>query len=202
MNRTIQKYVNLEFFSVIYDLLEAYLAILFGSMARSIALVAFGFDSVMESLAGMVLFSWLSLKKELTSEAAVRRKRLIMRTVAWAFLVLGAVLFYETVKRLAVGEPARPSLPGMILALVSLIITPLLTVTRNRSHSREENQGNKFLMRLNKLQEAESYLIVSFVLLVGLSINYFSGWWRADGVAALIIVAFIFKKGIETALKK
>ena len=202
MNRTIQKYLNLEFFSVIYDLLEAYLAILFGSMAHSIALIAFGFDSIMESLAGLVLISWLSLKKELTSEAAYRRKRLIMRTVAWAFLILGAILLYVTVKRLVVGEPARPSLLGMILAGVSLIITPLLTVTRNRSHSRDDSQGNKFQKSFNKLQGAGSYLIVSFVLLAGLSINYFSGWWQADAIAAFTIVIFIFKKGIETALKK
>lgn len=202
MNRTIQKYLNLEFFSVIYDLLEAYLAILFGSISHSIALVAFGFDSFIESSAGVVLLSWLSLKKELTSEAAFRRKQLILRTVAWSFLILGAALLYEIVKRLTVGEQARPSLLGMILAMVSLIITPLLTVTRNRSHSGEENPGTKFRKRFNKLQEAKSYIFVSLVLLVGLSINYFSGWWQADAIAALIIVVFIFKKGIEVALKK
>lgn len=202
MNRNIQKYLNLEFFSIVYDLLEAYLAILFGSLAQSIALIVFGFDSIMESLAGVVLVSWLSLKKEMTNEAAARRKRLILRTVAVAFLVLGAALLYEIVKRLAIGAPAKPSLLGIILALISLIITPLLTVTRNRPHSSQENQGNKFQMRFNKLQEAYSYLVVSLVLLAGLSINYFLGWWRADAITALIIVVFIFKKGIETAVRK
>ncbi len=45
-----KKALNLEYFTVGYNVLEAFFSIFFGASARSIALVGFGLDSIVESL--------------------------------------------------------------------------------------------------------------------------------------------------------
>jgi len=46
---------TLEYFTVGYNLIEAFASLLFGLMAESIALVGFGLDSIVESLSGVIL---------------------------------------------------------------------------------------------------------------------------------------------------
>ncbi len=55
MERLYKKGLWLEYFTVAYNIAEAAVSIVFGTMAKSIALVGFGLDSVVESLSGCVL---------------------------------------------------------------------------------------------------------------------------------------------------
>jgi len=108
------------------------------------------------------------------------------------FLLLAAYVSYDSIKSLIWREQPRESIPGIILAIASLIVMPLL-VRAKRKVARGINSAA--LMADSKQTELCTYL--SAILLAGLLLNALVGWWWADSVAALIMVPIIVKEGVE-----
>ena len=46
-------------------------------------------------------------------------------------------------------------------------------------------------------RQTDFCMYLSSILLVGLVLNWFLGWWWADPIAALVMVPIIAKEGIE-----
>jgi len=181
---------RLEYFTIVYNSLEGLVALVAGLFAGSIALVGFGFDSLIEVTSGAVLLWRLHAD---TDEARRERVEAIsLRIVGVCFLILAAYISYDSLKSLIKHEAPRESLPGIILAALSLIVMPLL-VRAKRKVARGINSGA--LMADSKQTELCTYL--SAILLAGLLLNAWPGWWWADPVAALIMVPIIVKEGIE-----
>jgi divalent metal cation (Fe/Co/Zn/Cd) transporter len=180
----------LEYFTIGYNSLEGLIAVAAGLIAGSIALVGFGFDSLIEVTSGAVLLWRLHADAE---EARRERVEAIsLRIVGICFVVLAIYVSYASVKSLIRREVPQESIVGIVLAAVSLIIMPLL-VRAKRKVARGINSGA--LMADSKQTELCTYL--SAILLGGLLLNVLVGWWWADPVAALIMVPIIVKEGIE-----
>ena len=180
----------LEYFTIGYNSLEGLIAVGAGLIAGSIALVGFGFDSLIEVTSGSIL-----LWRLLADVDEVRRERIeaiSLRLVGVCFVVLAIYVTYDSVKSLIRREVPEESVVGIILASVSLVIMPLL-VRAKRKVARSIISGA--LMADSKQTELCTYL--SAILLSGLLLNALLGWWWADPVAALIMVPIIIKEGIE-----
>jgi divalent metal cation (Fe/Co/Zn/Cd) transporter len=106
--------------------------------------------------------------------------------------MLSAYILYEAVHALVLREPPRESLPGILLAVVSLIAMPLLAAAKRRV-ARDLGSG---AMHADSRQ-TDFCACLSGILLLGLILNAVAGWWWADPVAALIMVPLIAKEGIE-----
>ena len=180
----------LEYFTIGYNSLEGLIAIGAGLIAGSIALVGFGFDSLIEVTSGSVLL-W-RLHADLDEERRERIEAISLRIVGVCFVVLAVYVTYDSVKSLIKREAPEESLVGIVLATVSLVIMPLL-VRAKRRVARAINSGA--LMADSKQTELCTYL--SAILLGGLLLNALVGWWWADPLAALIMVPIIVKEGIE-----
>ena len=181
---------QLEYFTIFYNSLEGLVALGAGLVAGSIAPVGFGFDSLIEVTSGAVLL-WRLYSD--TNEARRERVEAVsLRIVGVLFVFLAVYVSYDSVKSLLRHEAPDESLPGIVLAALSLIVMPLL-VRAKRKVARGINSGA--LMADSKQTELCTYL--SAILLVGLLLNALFGWWWADPVAALIMVPIITKEGIE-----
>lgn len=180
----------LEYFTIGYNSLEGLIAVVAGLLAGSIALVGFGFDSLIEVTSGSVLL-W-RLHADVNEERRERVEAISLRIVGVGFVVLAIYVTYDSVKSLIRREAPEESLVGIILAAISLIIMPLL-VRAKRKVARSINSGA--LMADSKQTELCTYL--SAILLGGLLLNALLGWWWADPVAALIMVPIVVKEGIE-----
>ncbi|HWN07836.1 MAG TPA: cation transporter [Pyrinomonadaceae bacterium] len=180
----------LEYFTIGYNSLEGLIAVAAGLMAGSIALVGFGFDSLIEVTSGPALL-W-RLHADVDEERRERVEAISLRIVGVCFVVLAIYVTYDSVKSLIRREAPEESLIGIVLAAVSLAIMPLL-VRAKRRVARGIKSGA--LMADSKQTELCTYL--SAILLVGLLLNALLGWWWADPVAALIMVPIIVKEGIE-----
>lgn len=75
---------------------------------------------------------------------------------------------------------------------MSLIVMPILA-------RRKEQVGKALASRAVLADSAETWACVylSAVVLAGLTLNAFFGWWWADPVAALGVVGFLVKEGRE-----
>lgn len=180
----------LEYFTIGYNSLEGLIAVAAGLIAGSIALVGFGFDSLIEVISGAVLL-W-RLHADVDEERRERVEAISLRIVGICFVVLAIYVTYDSVKSVIRREAPQESIVGIVLAAVSLIIMPLL-VRAKRKVARGINSGA--LMADSKQTELCTYL--SAILLGGLLLNALLGWWWADPVAALIMVPIIVKEGIE-----
>ena len=188
--RLIRRGRYLEYFTIGYNSLEGLIAVGAGVVAGSIALVGFGFDSLIEVTSGAVLL-W-RLHADVDEGRRERVEAISLRLVGVCFIVLALYVSDDSIKSLLSREAPDESLIGIVLAAVSLIIMPLL-VRAKRQVARRINSGA--LMADSKQTELCTYL--SAILLGGLLLNALLGLWWADPVAALIMVPIIAKEGIE-----
>ncbi|MDH7489653.1 MAG: cation transporter [Anaerolineae bacterium] len=192
MDRLYKKALNLEYFTVGYNVLEAVASIVFGGIASSIALVGFGLDSIVESLSGLVLIWRLHQHGNMSEEDEERVEKRAMRFVAITFFVLAVYVLFESVRKLILREVPDPSLPGIVIATLSLIVMPLLARAKIRLGRRI---GSAALVADAKETLACAFL--SAALLLGLGANYLFGFWQADPLVGLVIVAFLVREGRE-----
>ena len=188
--RLVRRGRYLEYFTIGYNSLEGLIAVAAGLLAASIALVGFGFDSLIEVTSGALLL-W-RLHADVDEIRRERVEAITLRLVGICFLVLALYVTYDSVESLLEHQAPDESLIGIILAAVSLIVMPIL-VRAKRRVARSINSGA--LMADSKQTELCTYL--SAILLGGLLLNALLGWWWADPVAALIMVPIIVKEGIE-----
>jgi divalent metal cation (Fe/Co/Zn/Cd) transporter len=192
MDRLYRKALNLEYFTVAYNVLEAVASIFFGGIASSIALIGFGLDSIVESLSGLVMVWRLRKHGDVSEEEEERVEKRAMRFVAVTFFVLGAYVLVESGRKLIFRDVPDPSLPGIVIAILSLLVMPLLA----RAKIRVGGQiGSRALVADAKETLACAFLSVA--LLLGLGANYLFGFWQADPLAGLVIVIFLFREGRE-----
>ena len=189
--------VWLEYFTVGWNSLEAVVAIGAGLLAGSIALVGFGFDSIIEVVSGVILL-W-RLRAELTgagSEESERAERRALFAVGVSFFVLCAYILYESGKKLWLREHPQESPVGLVLACLSLVVMPALAFAKHRT---AKKLGSRALAADAKETAVCSYL--SLTLVLGLGLNAWIGWWWADPLAALAMLPLIVNEGREAIQK-
>ena len=191
-----QRALLLSYLTVGYNVLEGVISILAGYLAGSIALVGFGLDSFVESLSGGIMIWRFRRHPDLTPEEEERREKLAVKLVGWTFFVLAAYVLYESLEKLIFQEAPAPSLLGIIIASVSLILMPFLFYLKHRTGS---DIGSASLRADAK--QTLACALLSLALLVGLGLNYLYGFWQADPIIGLLIVAVLAREGYE-ALKE
>ncbi len=178
---------RLEYLTLGWNSLEALLSIIAGLLAGSIALVGFGFDSVIEVSSGAVLLWRLRAGAE-----AERREQIALRLVGICFLALAVYVTWDAASSLIRREAPGECYIGIGVAAASLIAMPLLARAKRRV-ARGLQSGA--LHADSRQTDICAYL--SAILLGGLLLNAVLGWWWADPVAALLMVPLIAKEGVE-----
>ena len=174
-----------------WNLVEAGAGFWAGASVGSVALIAFGLDSVIELFAGGVLVWRLRQEgDEHESEAAERRAQ---RLIAISFFVLAGYVGLHSAASLAglLPEP-QPSLVGVGIAVASAVVMSILYVAKMRVAARMQS-------RALRAEAVESLFcdLQDLAILVGLGLNALFAWWWADPVAALLLVPFFIKEGME-----
>lgn len=173
--------------SVLYNVLEAVIAVAAGLVAGSSALVGFGLDSAVEVSSGLIIL-W-----QFRHALPESRERVALRLMALSFFALAAYVCFTSVRALIAGTETDASPVGIGLAIASLIIMPFLSFAQRRT-------GNSLGSRAVVADSTQTLLCtyLSAVLLVGLILNAALGWAWADPVAGLVIAAVALREGIAT----
>jgi cation diffusion facilitator family transporter len=186
--------LRLEYFTVSWNVVEAVVAITAGLIAGSVALVGFGVDSGIEVLSAVALLWRLRRAGADASDAEeAHAERRALFAVAATFFLLAAYIGVEAIGALSSGEAPERSSVGLLLALVSLAMMPLLAYWKGRT-ARE--MGSRALQADAMETWVCSYL--SLALLVGVGLYSAFGWAWADPVAALAMLPVIIWQGWET----
>jgi len=186
----VERGVWLEWFTVGYNSLEGLVALIAGFLAGSIALVGFGLDSAIEVTSGGVLL-W-RLYSDAEENRRARMEATALRIVGICFLALAIYVGYEAGTSLAYKETPEHSLTGIVLAVVSLIVMPVLARAKRRVAA-----GIQSAAMTADAKQTEFCTYLSAILLCGLLLNAVFGWWWADPAAGLFMVPIIVREGWE-----
>jgi divalent metal cation (Fe/Co/Zn/Cd) transporter len=172
--------------TIAYNVIEAVVAISSGVASSSVALVGFGLDSVIEVLSAAAV-AWQFTRKD-----PERYEKPTLRVIALSFFLLAAYVTVSAVLSLAGAVEPRHSTVGLILTAASVVIMPVLSLVEYRT--------GRELGSATAIADSRQTLICSLLsaaVLVGLALNSLFGWAWTDSVAALVIVVFAVREGIE-----
>lgn len=175
---------RLEYLTIGWNSLEAVISIAAGIIASSIALVGFGFDSIIEVSSGAILL-WRLVSGE-------HREQIALKLVGVSFLGLALYVAVDAVTTLWSGEAPEKSYVGIAVAILSLIVMPILAAAKRKVASSIKSRA----MHADSRQ-TDICAYLSAILVFGLGLNALFGWWWADPVAALAMAPIITKEGIE-----
>jgi divalent metal cation (Fe/Co/Zn/Cd) transporter len=168
-----------------WHVVEFAVAVGAGIAASSVALVAFGVDSLIEVAGGGVIL-WLHSGGRGRSDAAERQAQ---RVIALLFYALAVYVVAASVHAFAGTHPETSSV-GIGLALITAPSMPLLARAKRRVGRQLGSRATEDEGRQNMIC---AYL--SIALLAGLGVNALLGWWWADPIAGLLIAGVAAREG-------
>ncbi|MEU3862693.1 cation transporter [Streptomyces sp. NPDC028722] len=172
--------------TITYNVIEAVLAI---TLASSTALIGFGLDSVIEVSSAAAVAWQFSARGHAVREA---REQRTLRIIAVSFFALAVYVAVDATRALSGTGEAERSIPGIVIAALSLVIMPFLSAAQRRAR---RELGSAGAVADSKQTLLCTYL--SAVLLPGLVLNAALGWSWADPIAALVIAVITVREGRE-----
>jgi divalent metal cation (Fe/Co/Zn/Cd) transporter len=173
-------------FTIVYNVIEAVVAIAAGSAASSAALIGFGLDSSIEVLSAAAV-AW-----QFTRRDPERWEKPTLRVIAVAFFALAVYVATSSVLSMLGGDRPEHSTVGLVLTALSVVIMPLVSFAERRAGF---EVGSATAVADSKQTLICTYL--SAAVLIGLALNSLFGWWWADAVAGLVIAVFAVREGLE-----
>lgn len=189
----VKKGIYIEVVSIIWMIIEAGVAIGAGLSAHSLSLVAFGGDSIIELIAGVVLLWRLQIE---VRGASLERVEGAERTAAWvvgvALLLLAVYLVVAAIWKLWTHQGAESSLMGIGLAVVSTVLMLYLSRAKKRIGG---EIGSNALKADGSCSIVCAYMAIT--VLVGSVFTAVFGWWWIDSIISFGLTYFVVKEGIE-----
>jgi len=189
----LRRALRLEYLTVSWNLVEGVVAIAAGLAAGSVALMGFGIDSFVESASGSVMIWRLHAERRATDGERIEQvERRARQLVAGSLALLAAYIAWDAVTSLLAGDRPQPSIPGLVLAVASLLAMWWLAREKRRVGIALGSRA----MTADAFQTNACFWL-SLVMLVGIGLNALFGWWWADPAAALGMMVFIAKEARE-----
>jgi len=179
----------LSIVTIAWNVTEGAIAITAGLIAHSGALTGFGLDSGIESISAGVLLWRIQVERN-QPHRAEHVERTATRLIGVSFLLLAAYVAYDAITSLATRDEPETSIIGIALTAVSLIVMPVLAHRKRRVASQLDSHA----AQADSAQTMVCFWL-SAVVLAGLALNATLGWWWADPIAALVVVAFLIIEG-------
>lgn len=182
--------VWLEIVSLLWMTVEAAVAVAAGVAAGSVALLAFGIDSVIEFVAALVVLQ--TFRSEQTGCVRSGSERRTLRVIGVTFFLLAAYIVADAAYTLVTASKPESSAAGVAVSAAALVVMPTLAALKRRT-------GNDLGSQMLLADAAESLFCayLSATVLAGLILNATLGWWWADPAAALLVAPLVIKEGLE-----
>jgi divalent metal cation (Fe/Co/Zn/Cd) transporter len=181
---------RLEYLTIGWMLVEAGVAIGSGIVARSVTLLAFGIDSLIELASVAVLIWRLDVELRREQSFAAEAERTASRLAGALLLLLAIYVLCAAGWRLWSRQGQDFSWPGLLVAVAAM---PLMWFLSRRKLQVADALGSRALRADAVERLACGWLSVAVV--GGLLAQLVVGAWWIDAVAALAILWFLVKEG-------
>lgn len=179
----------MEYYSLAWMGIEVVGSIGAGLLAGSLALIAFGGDSLVEMLSAYVTVR--HLKEDIGGSRMAGRGS--ARLGSFLLLSLLPIIGAGAVYSYSVGIRPEGSLLGIAIAACAIVIMPYLWLQKRRIGA----ETRCLPLQIDAVESATCFLM-SAALLAGLAAEFFLGLWWADYLATGVILAFVAKEAVES----
>src|SRR3972149_2001245 len=159
--------LKLSYATVAYNVLEGLVSVAFAVWAGSPALLGVGVDSFVEALSGGVMIWGFARPDD------ERRERPAIRLVGVSLVILAAYVAYEAATALYFGAPPERSVAGVVIAVVSLVVMPVLYFWKRRTAAALQSKS-----LAADAKQTLACLLLSVALLAGTGLHYTLGLWQ------------------------
>ena len=166
---------------------EGLFGLIAGFMAGSIALVGWALGSGIEALASVIVV-WRFTGSRMLSETAERRAQ---QAVAVSFWLLAPYIAIGAIRDLAAHHPASTTVLGIAVTAASVIIMPVLGITKHRLGERLGSGATMGEGTQNLMCAAQA----AAVLLALAVVPTWPGAWPIDPIIALGIAGWSVREG-------
>jgi len=181
---------RLQWATIAWNSMEVFVTIALGITAGSLALVAFGLDSLVEVFASLVVI-WHMTPSD--GDAHPARDDRALRLVGLAFAVLAVYLGIAGVRALVVHESPDSSPLGIAYLAVTAVVMFSLARWKRRVGTALDSEPFRAEASMTFLDGCLALSILS-----ALALNAAWAWWWADPVAALLIGAVAAREALES----
>jgi divalent metal cation (Fe/Co/Zn/Cd) transporter len=190
--RLIRAAFRLEYFTLAWMFIEAGVAIGAAVTARSITLLAFGIDSLIELASAVVLIWRLTVELRHGRSFAESAERAASRIGGALLFALAAYIVAAAGWGLWIREGQAFSWPGLVVAFAAM---PIMWVLSQRKLRIADALGSRAL-RADAV-ESTTCGWLSFAVVIGLMAQLALGAWWIDSVTSLVLVWLVVKEGRE-----
>lgn len=187
---------RLALFTILYNLAEGLISVFFGLTDEALTLFGFGVDSFIELLSGIGILAMVSRIRWNPETPRSHFERTALRITGIAFYLLAAGLAVSALYSLATGHKPQTTLPGVIIALLSILVMWVLVV--------EKRRVGRALESAPILADANCTLVciyMSLVLLASSLVYQLTGLGFIDSLGALGLIWFSLREGREAFAK-
>jgi divalent metal cation (Fe/Co/Zn/Cd) transporter len=182
--------LQLEWGTTAWNVIEVVVTVTLGVMASSLALIAFGLDSLIEVFASAVVIIHL---RDGRPDAGDRRTHRALRLIAAAFFTLSVYLIVASVRSLLLASRPGDSPIGTAYLAVTAGVMFGLAFSKRRL---AVVMGSEPLGREAAMTFLDGCLSVG--ILTALVVNMAFGWWWADAVAAGGVGVYAAREGVSS----
>jgi divalent metal cation (Fe/Co/Zn/Cd) transporter len=180
----IRHFFYLALFTACFHSLQFLASLMLWTRTASAALMAYGLDALVGAASALVLAG--RIQREWRN-----------RFVAYGYMAAAAGAFYLGTSMLLVGGRPRPSVSGIVVAAISMLVIPIagsyMKVLAVELRSQALKSAAIFTF-------GNSYL--SMVLLIALLMSYGMNLRWGDPLGALVMFPFMAQKGIQILLEE
>ena len=180
----IRHFFYFALFAAVFHALQFLASLTLWMTTRSAALLSFGFDAAVSTIAALFL-------------AARIQREWRNKYVAYGYMLASAAAFYLGASTLWRGELPQTTALGIVLAAVSMLVIPIMGSYMKVLAVELRSQA---LRSAAVFTFGNSYL--SMVLLIALLMSYGMNLRWGDPLGALVMFPFIAQKGIQILLEE
>jgi len=170
----------LEYATLGWNIMGVVVLIFITPNAHSVALIAFGFDTLLEIGASTIVI-W-----ELNGTNGERQKR-ALRLLSIAFFLLGVYLLIQSTFNLIYRIHSSESLPAIIWLLLTFVVMMLLASKKTKVGKLMNNQ---VLLTEGRVTLVDAALAA--IVLISMLFTAWLGWWWADIAGGFILMGYCF----------
>jgi divalent metal cation (Fe/Co/Zn/Cd) transporter len=185
----LQRGLRLEYLSLGWNGIAGTTAVVIGLSTASVALLGFGLDVAIDSLASLLLV-WRFWQEVRGRSSSAQLEQQATRSVGVTLLAAGCYLAAQAAHALLTHAASGTSIIGVSLAVLSLCILPPLAYGKIRLAA----HLNSGALRGDGVLTAVGASL-ALVTLLSLLVNTWLRWWWADPLAALLITGVLLREG-------
>ncbi|HTB52328.1 MAG TPA: cation transporter [Ferruginibacter sp.] len=185
MNSLLQKGKLLEYATLGWNIIGIVVLITAVRGIHSIALIGFGFDTLLEIGASIVVIWELN-------ETEKKRQKIGLQLLSIAFFALGVYILIQSILNLIYHTLPGQSLLGIAWLLLTIIVMIILAL--------KKFQVGKLLNNPVLLTEGRVTLVdatLAFLVLLSMLFTALFGWWWIDSIGGFILMVYCFWEAIH-----